>query len=149
MKALVTLSLACLSIASCATAAFGQTAVATPAAGTDCPAAADVGALHLYGSWQARWDGTAEVATLTLGRSPEHPDGVRGRVRHGTTEALVAGDVDDGDFTLEESADGRAIIATWTGKVVDGSCGKEIRGIWNNAAGNAERGFVLRKLSGW
>ncbi|MEN9885947.1 MAG: hypothetical protein RL758_525, partial [Pseudomonadota bacterium] len=67
----------------------------------------------------------------------------------GTVQALVAGDVDAGDFTLEESTDGRSISATWTGRVMTDSCGKEIRGRWANATGTTERGFVLRKLPGW
>jgi len=61
----------------------------------------------------------------------------------------VAGDVDQGEFTLEESADGRSISALWTGAVVADACGKEISGVWTAAADKKERSFVLRKLPGW
>lgn len=114
-----------------------------------CPAPAEVVALHLYGAWQARWEGVDEPAAVTLGRNPDHPDGVRGSIRRGTAEALVAGDVHEGDFTLEESTDGRSISATWTGQVVQASCGKEIQGLWTRASDTVERRFVLRKLPGW
>lgn len=114
-----------------------------------CPTPAEMGALHLYGEWQATWTGVDAPATLRLGRHPEHLDGVRGTIQRGTAEALVAGDVDNGEFNLEESTDGRTIAATWTGKVVENACGKEIQGLWNKAADNSERRFVLRKLPGW
>jgi hypothetical protein len=128
----------------------GSQTLATPADGAAvCPAPTEVSALHLYGTWQAQWDGGDTPATLTLGRNAEHPDGLRGSLRRGTVQALVAGDVDAGDFTLEESTDGRSISATWTGRVMTDSCGKEIRGRWANATGTTERGFVLRKLPGW
>ena len=41
--------------------------------------------------------------------------------------ALLVGDVDDGQLTLEESLDGKRISATWVGEVVEGSCAREIR----------------------
>jgi hypothetical protein len=109
--------------------------------------------LHLYGAWQARWDGVSEAATLTLGRSEDHPDGLRGTIRRpagqSPAQALVAGDVDNGAFTLEESIDGRAISATWSGSFADQACGKEIRGTWTDTATRIERAFVLRKQPGW
>ena len=39
--------------------------------------------------------------------------------------------------------------ATWSGVVVEGSCGKEISGTWNNAISNTSHRFVLRKQPGW
>ena len=59
---------------------------------------------------------------------------------------LLAGDVDDGELTLEESVNGQNISATWLGDVVEGSCGREIRGTWKAEGQAAWRGFVLRKL---
>ncbi len=114
-----------------------------------CPQATEVTALHLYGAWQARWEGLDEPATLTLGRSQDYPDGLRGTLRRGTAQALVAGDVEKGVFTLEESTDGRAISATWTGTFPEQACGKEVRGQWTDTATRMERAFVLRKLPGW
>jgi hypothetical protein len=118
-----------------------------------CPQASEVTALHLYGAWQARWEGVREAATVTLGRSEDHPDGLRGTIRRpagqSPAQALVAGDVDNGAFTLEESTDGRAISATWSGSFADQACGKEIRGTWTDTATRIERAFVLRKQPGW
>ena len=104
--------------------------------------------LHLQGHWRAELQATA--AMLQLGPHPELAHSVRGTVQRGGTTAQVSGDVDDGDLTLEESINGTNISATWTGRVVDGSCGKEIHGTWNNAhTPNTLQPFVLRKQAGW
>jgi hypothetical protein len=117
--------------------------------GTGCPAPREVGALHLYGEWQVTWAGGDAPATLQLGRNPEHQDGVRGTLQRGAAVALVAGDVDNGDFSLEESTDGRSIAATWTGTVVENTCGREIQGTWTRASDGGEHRFILRKRPGW
>lgn len=115
-----------------------------------CPAPHELGALHLYGRWTAEWtDAAAPAATLVLQRHPELSDSVRGElVRDGIT-ALLAGDVDNGDLTLEESRDGRRISANWIGRAVDGACGREFRGTWTDADTGARRAFVLRRQKGW
>ena len=105
--------------------------------------------LHLYGAWTAEWTDGTPPAELRLERHPEMAQSVRGMITRGAVQAQVAGDVDEGDFTLEESDNGRNISATWTGRVVEGSCGKEIKGSWNNAKNTQERNFVLRKQPGW
>jgi hypothetical protein len=93
---------------------------------------------------------TASVsATLRFERHPELAESVRGRVERDGASIQLAGDVDEGDFTLEESQDGQRISATWIGRVVNGSCGKEIRGTWTNAADSSTRTFVLRRQPGW
>ena len=75
---------------------------------------------------------------------------MRGTVQRGGTTAQVSGDVDDGDLTLEESINGTNISATWTGRVVDGSCGKEIRGTWTQSTSPTHPSpFVLRKQASW
>ena len=116
---------------------------------------------HLQGLWQAQLqpsqDGATAstppaTATLRLGPHPELAQSVRGTVQRDGITAQVSGDVDEGDLTLEESNNGTNISATWTGRVVDGSCGKEIRGTWNNVTPNptlqtAE--FVMRKKASW
>ncbi|WP_421561154.1 hypothetical protein [Paracidovorax sp. MALMAid1276] len=111
---------------------------------------------HLQGRWRAELAATdnapAATAVLQLGAHPELAQSVRGSVQRGAATALVSGDVDDGDLTLEESNNGTNISATWIGRVVDGSCGKEIRGTWNNAQPTPttpSAPFVLRKQSGW
>ena len=134
-----------------ATAQPAQPANPAPVA---CPTPAEMQAVHLYGLWRAQFEGLPAGATLLFERNPDHPDGVRGQVRREDAQGRVrmdwvAGDVDDGDFTLEESADGRSIAATWIGTVSENSCGKEIRGTWTAARGGASHPFVLRKQPGW
>ena len=118
-----------------------------------CPMPAEVVAVHLYGAWQVRWEGVNEPATLTLWRSEDYPDGLRGTLRRGAgasaTESLVSAEVDQASFAMEESRDGRVISAIWTGAFGEQSCGKEIRGQWTDSATRTERAFVLRKLGGW
>jgi len=149
MKRTATRSIATILIANLihCTPGYGENKAQNVAAA--CPAATEIGALHLYGEWQATWAGEDAPATLQLGRNPEHPDGVRGTLQRGAAVALVAGDVDDGDFSLEESTDGKSIAATWTGTVVENTCGKEIQGVWTRAADGSERRFTLRKRPGW
>ncbi len=121
-----------------------------------CPAPADLTPQHLYGTWLAKMDGEAGTITIRLGRHPELAGSVSGTLERpgpsGDERAQVAGDVDEGDFTLEESSDGKRISATWIGQVVDASCGKEIKGTWTKATDtptNAARNFTLRKQGGW
>jgi hypothetical protein len=110
-----------------------------------CPKAVDTAQRHLLGLWRAEFEGLARGATLLLERHPELAESVRGAINRDGDRALVAGDVDEGEFTLEESVNGINISATWTGAVREGSCGKEIRGTWQAAADPRPRGFVLRK----
>ena len=115
---------------------------------TACPAAADMSHLHLQGHWRAELQ--ASAVTLQLVPHPELAHSVRGTVQRGGTTAQVSGDVDDGDLTLEESINGTNISATWTGRVVDGSCGKEIRGSWTQSTSpDTPQPFVLRKQASW
>jgi len=113
-----------------------------------CPKAAEVTQQHLLGLWRAEFEGLAQGATLLLEEHPEYAETVRGEINRNGERALMAGDIDDGEVTLEESVNGRNISATWTGTVEDGSCGTQIRGTWQGTADSAPRAFVLRKLPG-
>jgi len=120
---------------------------------SSCVAPADMLPVHLYGTWLARVDGEAAAVTIRLEKHPELAGSVAGVLERAGLRSQVSGDVDNGDFTLEESSDGQRIGATWIGQVVDASCGKEIKGTWttatetsNNAPGHS---FVLRKQGGW
>ena len=73
---------------------------------------------------------------------------MRGALNREGERAQVAGDLDDGEFTLEESADGSDIAAVWLGDVVEGSCGREIRGTWKADGDPRQFQFVLRKQAG-
>ncbi|NPC58654.1 hypothetical protein [Caenimonas soli] len=110
-----------------------------------CPKAAEVGLQHLLGLWRAEFEGLAQGATLLLERHPELTDSVRGAINRDGERALVAGDVDGGEFNLEESANGTNISAVWLGDVVEGSCGREIRGSWKAEGDPRQFQFVLRK----
>lgn len=134
--------------------AFGTTTAAAQnhpnsSAPASCPAPAEIGPLHLYGLWRAEFEGLPQGATLLFEKHPELAGSVRGGVNRDGSKTLAAGDVEQGEFTLEESLDGQTISATWLGTVVADSCGKEIKGLWTNTSSPRAYPFVLRKLPGW
>ncbi len=143
-------SIALLLIAACAlsTGARGQNDIKN-LTNSGCPLPAEVGPQHLYGLWRAEFTGLPQGATLLFERHAELADSVSGAVNRDGARAVIAGDVDQGEFTLEESLDGQHISANWLGTVVENSCGKEISGTWNNTLNNSAYPFVLRKLPGW
>jgi hypothetical protein len=124
-------------------AAFAQGAVEPKAAA--CPSGPEVTHKHLLGLWRAEFEGLAQGATLLLEQHPDLADSVRGAINRNGERAEVAGDVDDGEFTLEESTNGVNISATWTGTIEDSSCGTRIQGTWQSAGNPMPRAFVLRK----
>ena len=146
--------IAIIFIATCArwTGATAQNLI-NPASPANCPQAADLSAVHLYGLWRAEFEGLPQPATVLFERHAELTGSVSGHINRGGAKAQIAGDVDEGELALDESLDGQNISATWTGTVVDNTCGKEIRGTWNNtlpgATGHRSHPFVLRKLPGW
>jgi hypothetical protein len=110
-----------------------------------CPQAADVDRTLLLGLWRAEFDGGVHAGTLLLEPHPEYAESFSGSINRDGERRRLAGDIEAGEFTLEESADGVHIAATWLGDVVEGSCGREIRGTWTAEGAPAGRGFVLRK----
>lgn len=138
-----------LALPSAASAQIASSSASPAPAAPDCVRGTDLLPVHLYGLWRAEFEGGLPPATLLFERHPELAGSVRGGINRGGAQAQVAGDVDDGQFTLEESEDGRHISATWVGQVVDTSCGKEIRGTWTHARDNRAIPFVLRKVPGW
>jgi hypothetical protein len=111
-----------------------------------CPAPADVTPQQLVGLWRADFAGQAPGATLLLEPHREYAQSLSGEINRDGRRAKVAADLEEGEFTLEESADGQRINATWLGDVVEGSCGKEIRGR-REGGWDGTLPFVLRKLS--
>ena len=109
-----------------------------------CPLPGEVEPKHLLGVWKAEVQGSWDLVTVRLEPHPEYAQSFRGTLEREGGRAQVAGDLEDGDFTLEESADGKHIAATWLGELVEGSCGREIRGTWTRDGETAGRGFVLR-----
>lgn len=110
----------------------------------ECPAPGEVRQAHLLGLWRAEFAGR-HAGTLLLERHAEYAESVSGAINRDGDRRLLAGDIEDGAFTLEESADGRRIAATWLGDVVEGSCGREIRGTWTAEGDPTPQDFVLRK----
>ena len=121
--------------------AAGAPALAQPA----CPHASEVSAVHLLGLWRAELDGQGHGGTLLLEKHPLYALSVSGTINRDGARSKLSGDVEDGEFTLEESADGVRIAAAWIGEVVEGSCGREIRGEWRRDGADAGTPFVLRK----
>jgi len=132
---------------------------------TRVPACAPIDHLppaRLSGLWQlSLWpDGGSEASpastgALLLERHPEFAGSVRGDLKRSATgndrTAVVSGDVVDGGFHLEESADGQTMDAVWSGTPLD--CGLTIRGTRRPAEGRpgAEPvlNFLLQKTPGW
>jgi hypothetical protein len=127
-----------------------------------CTEASAMAPAHLYGTWQLTlWpsEGSASAPTSTgsvrFERHPEFPGSVRGHIQRTAAgvalQALVSGDVIDGEFNLDESADGVAIDAVWAGVPQD--CGQSIRGTRRPAESQAQTmvplQFLLRKSPGW
>lgn len=120
-------------------------AVAQVPAAPPCPGPGEAGPAHMLGLWRAEFEGLWQGATLLVEQHPEFAQSFRGGINRNGERGLIAGDLEDGELTLEESADGQRIAATWLGDVVDGSCGREIRGTWQAEGDPKPRAFVLRK----
>lgn len=111
-----------------------------------CPHSSEVRQAQMIGPWRAEFDDAKLSGTLLLEKHPTYAESLSGTIDRGAGRHPVAGDVEDGEFTLEESADGVRISGTWLGEVVEGSCGREIRGTWSvDGEGKDARAFVLRK----
>jgi hypothetical protein len=121
--------------------------VGTAAAQEACPHASEVRQADLVGLWKAEFDGVGHVGMLLLEKHALYSESFSGAINRNGERRRLAGDVEDGEFTMEESADGVRIAATWLGEVVEGSCGREIRGTWTAEGDQAGRAFVLRKQS--
>jgi hypothetical protein len=104
-------------------------ALATGPVAAACPTAGEVRQEDMLGRWHAQIE-THGSATLLLQRNPEFGGSFSGTVERKGQRARVAGDIDQGEFTLEESIDGVRVSATWIGQVVEASCGREVRGTW-------------------
>lgn len=107
-----------------------------------CPAAADLTARDLLGLWRAEVDGR-HAGTLLLEPNPNWPGSLSGTLNRDGTRSQLAGDIEDGELTLEESADGTRISAAWIGEAVEGRCGREFRGTWQPEGRDERRPFRL------
>ena len=108
-----------------------------------CPTAQDLTPEMLYGQWTVQITGEMPWA-LTLGPHPEHVGSLRGELTQGQQRHAVVADLDDGDFTLEETHDGQRIAATWLGSLPIAGCGRQIQG-HRTLAGQNSRGFLITR----
>ena len=121
-----------------------------------CPSAAALRASDLYGTWRVELPQAGLSGTLVLSQHPEFTESLRGRFSFGAITSIASGDVEDGEFNLDESRDGKSLFAFWSGKVTvtPQGCGKEIRGRWeplNEQPGQPPlpaSDFVLRRQDG-
>lgn len=142
--------------------AWAQAPTAPNPVTTDCVGPMDITPTHLYGLWQLTlWpDGGSESQPVSSGamlfeRHPEYPGSVRGHLKRtapgNDLQAQVSGDVLDGEFNLDESADGVNMDAVWTG--TPEACGRVIRGDRRPAEGRPASeptlNFKLQKTPGW
>ncbi|WP_090138033.1 hypothetical protein [Limnohabitans sp. DM1] len=116
----------------------------TSLAAPPCPEPRALQAEQLHGQWTAQVTGQPRIWFLQLGPHPEHTGSLRGEINTGSQRLPVVADLDDGDFTLEESQDGQHISATWLGTVHAGSCGQSLSGQRQTAQGQTTP-FVMRR----
>ena len=151
---------------------FAQT---TPPAVASTPAKACLTAQQvktedLYGQWSVEFTnpprGLPAKATLQLQRHAEYSESLAGtllrdfsavpggKVPGHSPRAQVAGDLESVLFMLDESSNGTNLTAGWDGKVVEGSCGEVIQGVWKDLSSDAapdaaDVPFTMRQTSGW
>ena len=93
-----------------------------------CHAPAGSSAELLIGRWTAQVQGDSQPWALVLAPHPEHLGSLRGELSQGLHTFPVVADLDDGEFTMEESHDGQSIAATWLGRLPHTSCPFQIQG---------------------
>ena len=114
-----------------------------------CPPTRSFQAPQLYGAWKIELIANGQTGRLILRQHPEFSESLRAELSYGKTTSIASGDIEEGELNLDESSDRISITATWTGKLVESSCGKEIRGEWHDVAKNISSPFVLRREAGW
>ncbi len=136
-----------------------------------CPPPAQLKPAQMHGLWRASFDkppaGLPASATLLLERHAEFADSVAGFVSRDLgaaagsaaiaghrAKAQLAGDLEDGHLSLDESSNGVSITGTWNGELVASSCGKKVVGVWKDTSDSAppdakDVPFTLDKVPGW
>lgn len=140
-------------------AALAQTAT-PPAPACETPTFLEPA--RLSGLWQLTlWpeNGSAvqpvSTGAVLFERHPDYEGSVRGRLKRSGTgndrEAVLSGDVVDGEVNFDESADGVALDAVWIGEPA--ACGQELRGTRRPSDGRPADApvlnFLLKKAPGW
>ena len=118
----------------------------------ECPDVKTLRAAQLYGSWELELTATQQRGQLTLRQHPEFSESLRGDFRYGGQHSIASGDVEGGEFNLDESVDGKSLHAFWSGRLEPIRCGAEIRGVWQTLPRDKqptqESPFILRR-AGW
>jgi hypothetical protein len=141
---------------------------ASPSAATAaCLTEKELSARHIYGDWQVRFGiapaGLPAQALMRLEKHAEFSESLAGVLTRElvlpqagghAARAQLAGDLEDGYLTLDESSNGVSITGTWNGEMVKGSCGKIFTGTWKDTRDNAppdspDIPFTLEKLPRW
>ena len=143
-------------------------AAASPAA--PCPAAKQVLAPQLYGQWMAVFNkpprGLPVQALVLLEKHAEFSDSLAGmvqrdlrsapggRVAGHASRAQLAGDIEAGTLLLDESSNGTNLTASWDGQIVEGSCGRTVKGLWKDLSNDAlpdapDVPVELTRQNGW
>ena len=118
----------------------------------ECTDVRTLNAGQLYGTWELELTGLNQRGQLTLTQHPEFSASLRGEFRYGGQRSIASGDVEAGEFNLDESLDGKSLHAFWSGKLTPARCGAEIRGTWQTLPQPGkpaqESAFVLRRGGG-
>lgn len=106
---------------------------------------------RVLGEWMVEWSGGTGPGSgrLTLKANPEHVDSLIGRLDLGAARHWIAGDVDEGLLTLEESPDGTRISANWSLRPTPAPCGPGLSGQWIGAADEGTRSVRLYRPGRW
>ena len=168
MGAALTLTLGCAKAQTVTRPAAAGAAAAPLVA--PCPAAKQVQAPQMYGQWLAVFDkpprGLPVQALVLLEKHAEFSDSLAGmvqrdlrsapggRVAGHASRAQLAGDIEAGTLLLDESSNGINLTASWDGQIVEGSCGRSIRGVWKDLSNEAlpdapDVPFELTRQTGW
>jgi hypothetical protein len=135
-----------------------------------CPTAQTIQAKNLYGQWTVEFTapprGLPAKATLALQQHAEYTESLAGTLLRDlnaapggvvpghSPRAQVVGDLEGALLMLDESSNGINLTASWDGKVVDGSCGQTIQGVWKDLSSSAPPNaadvpFTLRQINAW
>lgn len=134
---------------------------------TACPPVKQLKAVQIHGMWRVRFNpapaGLPADATMHIERHAQFSDSVAGYINRDlglssgaghAARAQLAGDLEDGFLTLDESSNGISITATWNGEMVEASCGKKVTGTWKDTSASAPADapdipFMMEKIPGW
>jgi hypothetical protein len=149
---------------------FAQTKPAQAKPVQACTTAQTIQVKDLYGQWSVEFTapprGLPAKATLQLQPHVEYTESLSGTLLRDLSaapggavpghspRAQVVGDLEGVLLMLDESSNGINLTASWDGKVVEGSCGQTIQGVWkdlsSSAAANApDVPFTLRQINAW